>query len=183
MTAFAAHQRSLPAQAVRIRIGVHFGEVSATHPDIVGSPVRLASWIASQAVGGEILASSVVREIVGSSDVITFGSPSERKRALADFTRLIELAPGSGARWASRADARGFLDDLPGAIEDYTRALALESNERYFKLRADVYVRRGRPGDEARALADLKEVVALARDSSDGADALAEIERIESRRR
>jgi tetratricopeptide (TPR) repeat protein len=117
------------------------------------------------------------------TDAFVSGSPSEKKRALADFTRLIELAPGSSVRWANRADGRAFLDDLPGAIEDYTRALALENNERYFKLRADVYVRRSGPGDEARALADLKQVVALARDSSDGADALAEIERLESRRR
>ena len=117
------------------------------------------------------------------SDVATFGSPSEKKRSLADFTRLIELAPGSSARWCNRGDARAFLDDLPGAIEDYTRALALEPSERSFKLRADAYLRRGGPGDDARALADLKQVVALARDSSDGVEALAEIEDLESRRR
>jgi class 3 adenylate cyclase len=73
MRALAAHGRSLPADAVRIRIGMHCGEIGVGSSGVFGNPVLLSGWIASQATGGEVLASSLVRAIVGFSDAVTFG--------------------------------------------------------------------------------------------------------------
>ncbi len=74
MRAFDAHGRSCPADALRIRIGMHCAEVSTGALDVIGAPVSLAAWIASRARGGEILASSVIRELLGPLPEIAFGT-------------------------------------------------------------------------------------------------------------
>jgi class 3 adenylate cyclase len=61
-----------PTWAVRIRIGVHSGEAITTPDgDLFGRHVIIASRIADQADGDEILVSSLVRELVaGRSDLL-----------------------------------------------------------------------------------------------------------------
>src|SRR3990172_2272737 len=49
---------------LQIRVGLNAGEPIAEGEDLFGTAVNLASRIASAAVGGEILASNVVRELV-----------------------------------------------------------------------------------------------------------------------
>ena len=48
------------------------------------------------------------------------------QRALADFSKAIEIAPGDARNWSGRGYARQELGDRRGAISDYTRALALD---------------------------------------------------------
>jgi adenylate cyclase len=73
MRALDAHGRSRPTEALRIRIGMHAGEAIVEAGDLFGKPVVLAARIANQARGGEILVSSLVREIVESRGDLTFG--------------------------------------------------------------------------------------------------------------
>jgi class 3 adenylate cyclase len=73
MRALAVHGRSRPADALRIRIGMHTGEAILEDGDLFGKPVVLAARIANQARGGEILVSSLVREIVESRGDLSFG--------------------------------------------------------------------------------------------------------------
>jgi class 3 adenylate cyclase len=73
MRALENHARSRPTDAVRIRVGMHTGEAIIEDGDLFGKPVVLASRIANQARGGEILVSSLVREIVESRGDLTFG--------------------------------------------------------------------------------------------------------------
>lgn len=77
MRALDAHARSHPTDAVRIRIGMHAGEAIVEGGDLFGKPVVLAARIANQARGGEILVSSLVREIVESRGDLTFGPSRE----------------------------------------------------------------------------------------------------------
>jgi eukaryotic-like serine/threonine-protein kinase len=66
------------SEPVRVRIGLHAGEVVREKDDFFGKNVVLASRVAGQAKGGEILASSVLRALVESSvDASTFGEPRE----------------------------------------------------------------------------------------------------------
>jgi adenylate cyclase len=74
MRALEAHGRSRPTEALRIRIGMHAGEAIVEDGDLFGKPVVLAARIANQARGGEILVSSLVREIVESRGDLTFGT-------------------------------------------------------------------------------------------------------------
>jgi class 3 adenylate cyclase len=80
MRALEAHGRSHPTDALRIRVGMHTGEAILEDGDLFGKPVVLAARIANQARGGEILVSSLVREIVESRGDLRFG-----------VTRLVEL--------------------------------------------------------------------------------------------
>ena len=73
MRALEAHARSRPTDALRVRIGMHAGEAIVEDGDLFGKPVVLAARIANQARGGEILVSSLVREIVESRGDLTFG--------------------------------------------------------------------------------------------------------------
>jgi len=77
MRALEVHARSRPNDALRVRIGMHTGEAIEQDGDLFGKPVILAARIANQAVGGEILVSSLVREIVESRGDLTFGASRE----------------------------------------------------------------------------------------------------------
>ena len=57
------------AQPVKVRIGLHAGEVIKEGEDFFGRNVIMAARVASQANGGEILVSSVVKALVEGSDV------------------------------------------------------------------------------------------------------------------
>jgi class 3 adenylate cyclase len=77
MRALKVHGRSRPNDALRVRIGMHTGEAIEEDGDLFGKPVVLAARIANQANGGEILVSSLVREIVESRGDLTFGASRE----------------------------------------------------------------------------------------------------------
>jgi class 3 adenylate cyclase len=77
MRSLDAHGRSHPTEALRIRIGMHTGEAIVHDDDLFGRPVVLAARIANQAHGGEILVSSLVREIVESRGDLHFGETRE----------------------------------------------------------------------------------------------------------
>ena len=70
----ADHSSASPADAVRIRVGVHTGEAIAdADGDLFGRHVILAARIANEALGGEILVSSLVREIIEARGDVVFG--------------------------------------------------------------------------------------------------------------
>ena len=74
--ALQAHARSKPTEAIRIRVGLHTGEVIQDDDgDLFGKHVVLAARIANEAKGGEILVSSLVREIVDARGDLRFGQP------------------------------------------------------------------------------------------------------------
>ena len=54
-------------RSVRVPIGLHTGEAINEHDDFFGKNVILATRIANQARGGEILVSSVLKELTESS--------------------------------------------------------------------------------------------------------------------
>jgi class 3 adenylate cyclase len=99
MRALEAHGRSRPTEALRIRIGMHAGEAIVEDGDLFGKPVVLAARIANQARGGEVLVSSLVREIVESRGDLTFGDT--RQAELKGLAGTHALHP---VDWAVRHD-------------------------------------------------------------------------------
>jgi len=71
--AIAAHAERQPDAAVRVRIGLHTGEPIKEADDFFGHSVITAARIAAQAAGGEILVSSLIRELTESVGEFTFG--------------------------------------------------------------------------------------------------------------
>jgi class 3 adenylate cyclase len=66
-----------PDGPIRVRIGLHTGEAIREESDFYGKNVVVAARIADQAHGGEILASSVVKELAESSGDVVFEGPRE----------------------------------------------------------------------------------------------------------
>ena len=58
-----------------VRIGIHAGEVVRTGDDVVGVTVNKAARVAAAAAGGQVVMSSIVRELVGGTDEFSFGEP------------------------------------------------------------------------------------------------------------
>jgi class 3 adenylate cyclase len=107
--ALQALARSRPADGLRVRVGVHTGEVIVGDDgDLFGVHVAIASRVAGAARGGEILVSSLVRELLEPRGEFTFRPP--RMATLKglgqdhpvhpvawDHDRLIEPAGAEGA--------------------------------------------------------------------------------------
>jgi class 3 adenylate cyclase len=79
-----AIQRAIDAQLgrhpdgpIRLRIGLHTGEAIREEADFYGKNVVLAARITDQARGGEILASSVVKQLMESAGDVAFDDERE----------------------------------------------------------------------------------------------------------
>jgi adenylate cyclase len=88
-------QRSLEqthdGESVRVRIGLHTGEVLRQADDFFGHAVIMAARVAAEAHGNEILVSSLVRELTGSVGTFEFGEP--RTASLKGIPGEHELFP------------------------------------------------------------------------------------------
>lgn len=77
-----AHRRSHPTDGLWVRMGMHAGEALAEEGvgdgDLFGRPLALAVRIANRARGGEVLVSSVVREMVEPHGDLAFGPTREQ---------------------------------------------------------------------------------------------------------
>jgi class 3 adenylate cyclase len=65
------------AEPINVRMGLHTGEVLKDADDFFGKHVILASRIAGKARGGEILVSSLLKELTESSGEFNFGEPRD----------------------------------------------------------------------------------------------------------
>jgi class 3 adenylate cyclase len=77
--AFAERERDGSGESLRVRMGLHTGEVISEEGDYFGKNVILAARIAAQAVGGEILVSEEMREAAsgGNGDGLLFDDGRE----------------------------------------------------------------------------------------------------------
>jgi class 3 adenylate cyclase len=72
--AFEAHNEDAETP-VHTRMGLHTGEVIKDGDDFFGIHVNLAARVASKANGGEILVSSLLKELTASGGDIAYGEP------------------------------------------------------------------------------------------------------------
>jgi class 3 adenylate cyclase len=91
--AFAEREREEGRENLRVRMGLHTGEVIAEEGDFFGKNVILAARIAAQAGGGEILVSEQMRKAAGGENGFNF-----------DEGREIELKGLAGSHRVFRAD-------------------------------------------------------------------------------
>jgi class 3 adenylate cyclase len=64
-------------ELMRVRIGLHTGAAIREGDDLYGRSVTLAARLGGEAGGGEILTSSIVRDLVGSSADVSFEDAGE----------------------------------------------------------------------------------------------------------
>jgi class 3 adenylate cyclase len=88
----AARRDQSGSQVLRVRIGLHTGEVIREQDDFFGHSVILAARVGAKANGGEILVSAVVRGLVAGSHEFQFGEPREEQlKGLRDPQRIYEV--------------------------------------------------------------------------------------------
>lgn len=81
-----------PGSPIKVRIGVHTGEVLAHAEDFYGTAVNQAARVASAAEGGQILTSDLVRALVeGDHDLVFRDGPEVELKGLEGTHRLHEL--------------------------------------------------------------------------------------------
>jgi class 3 adenylate cyclase len=80
---------------IRVRIGIHTGDAIKDAEHFFGTTVHYAARVASQAVGGEILVSAAVHELVlaASGDVKFLAGRDVALKGIAGQHRLYALAP------------------------------------------------------------------------------------------
>jgi class 3 adenylate cyclase len=74
-----AQHNEQAAEPIQVRMGLHAGEVLKDADDFFGKHVILASRIAGKARGGEILVSSLLRDLTESAGDIAFGEARDVK--------------------------------------------------------------------------------------------------------
>ncbi len=85
-------QREYAEEPIHVRIGLHTGEAIKEADDVYGKNVILAARIAGQARGGEILVSSLLKELTESAGDIAFGEGREVElKGLSGSHRLFEV--------------------------------------------------------------------------------------------
>jgi tetratricopeptide (TPR) repeat protein len=91
---------------------------------------------------------------------LVFSDAGEFDKAIADFTKAIQIDPQYASAWNSRGVAWREKEDYRKAIQDYDEALRID--RRY----AEAYGNRGfalrRLGDYAPAIADYEQAIRLA---------------------
>jgi class 3 adenylate cyclase len=86
----SAHEAEDPDRAVRVRIGLHTGEViTDASGDLFGRHVNKAARVANLAAGGQILVSGTVREIAAGNRDLEFGNGVEVELKGLDGTHVV----------------------------------------------------------------------------------------------
>lgn len=93
LRAAVAIQRAVTADGLdmRVRMGLHTGEAIREDEDLFGRTVIVAARIAAAAHGGEILVSSLLRQLSDGSGEFAFGAP--RQEALKGLPGVHDLFP------------------------------------------------------------------------------------------
>jgi adenylate cyclase len=78
-----------PPSPLRVRAGVHLGEVVVTLDDVIGHVVNVAARVAESAKGGEVLVSGEVKDAVTAPRGFTFGPARKRTfKGLGETVRV-----------------------------------------------------------------------------------------------
>ena len=78
---------------LRVRIGLHSGEVELVGNDVAGIAVHIASRIGALAAGGEVLVSSTVKDLVAGSGIRFEDRGTNQLKGISDEWRLFRAEP------------------------------------------------------------------------------------------
>jgi len=104
---------------------------------------------------------ALVSTLLDRADLLAPGTGAAYTQALADYARVIALAPKMAVAFWKRGQARLlYMRDLPRALGDLDKAIGLDpSQAEFFVTRASIQASLGEP---AKALADLDRAISLA---------------------
>jgi class 3 adenylate cyclase/tetratricopeptide (TPR) repeat protein len=96
--ALEEHNAADPARSVRVRIGVHVGEVTERAGELYGQAVHAAAGVMTEAAGGQVLVSADVRDAVQPAGTVRFvDSGLFWLKGLPERWRLFEVPWGEAS--------------------------------------------------------------------------------------
>jgi class 3 adenylate cyclase len=102
------HNRRTGSERLRVRVGLNVGEPVRDEDDYFGTPVVIAKRLCDRAEGGQILASALVRLLIGARGDFVFRSVGE-----LDLKGLAEPVPACVVEWeASGTETIALPSDL-----------------------------------------------------------------------
>lgn len=93
---------------LKVRVGVHAGEIVQGERDVIGRTVNLAERIMSEARGGQILLSKIVKDLAGSLPGFQYVELGERRlKGFEEPQHIYELQPVPSSVGAREARSKG----------------------------------------------------------------------------
>ena len=100
---------------VRVRVGMHSGEVTVVDNDYVGMTVHVAARVAAAAHGGQILLTEVTAALAGDLDTVDLGR--HRLKDVGEHHLLQVRSPGLEADFPPLRSLSSLPNNLPAAVD------------------------------------------------------------------
>jgi predicted ATPase/class 3 adenylate cyclase len=164
-------QRAILAEAwpldalVRVRMGLHCGEVELAGRDYVGMAVHVAARVSAAAHGGQVIITEVTGRLAGDPDTIDLGR--HRLKDVGEF-RLLQLrAPGLEESFPPPRTLSALPNNLPAPVDSFI-GRQMELAEIAQAIRADRLVTLTGPGGSGKTRLALEVAASLVPAFADG---------------
>lgn len=121
--AAVAGQRAVTAEpwpgdmVLRVRMGLHAGEVDVVHDDYVGMSVHVAARVSSAAHGGQVLVTEETSRLAGDLETLDLGL--HRLKDVGEFRLLQLLGPGLLESFPPPRTATVLPNNLPAQVDSF----------------------------------------------------------------
>ncbi len=106
-----------PAGRIRVRMGMHTGEVELTGGGYVGMSVHIAARVSAAAHGGQVIITEVTAGLAGNPDTVDLGR--HRLKDVGEF-RLLQLrAPGIEESFPAPRTLSALPNNLPAPVDSF----------------------------------------------------------------
>jgi len=154
-----------PGGRVRVRIGLHCGEVELADSNYVGTAVHVAARVSSAAHGGQIIITEVTARLAGNPDTLDLGR--HRLKDVGEF-RLLQLrAPGLEESFPAPRTLSALPNNLPAPVDSFV-GRQMELAEIAEAIRADRLVTLTGPGGSGKTRLALEAAASLVPAFADG---------------
>jgi class 3 adenylate cyclase len=149
---------------VRVRMGLHCGEVQLTSSGYVGMAVHVAARVSAAAHGGQALITEVTGRLAGDPDTVDLGR--HRLKDVGEF-RLLQLrAPGLPESFPAPRTLSALPNNLPSPVDSFV-GRQLELAEIAEAIRADRLVTLTGPGGSGKTRLALEVAASLVPEFTD----------------
>ncbi len=150
---------------VRVRMGMHCGEVQLVGVGYVGMAVHIAARVSAAAHGGQIIITEVTARLAGDPDAVDLGQ--HRLKDVGEF-RLLQLrAPGIAESFPAPRTLSALPNNLPAPVDSFV-GRHMELAEIAEAIRSDRLVTLTGPGGSGKTRLALEVATSLVPDFTDG---------------
>ena len=154
-----------PDAPVRVRMGLHCGEVELAGRGYVGMAVHVAARVSSAAHGGQIIITEVTSRLAGDPNTLDLGR--HRLKDVGEF-RLLQLrAPGLEESFPAPRTLSALPNNLPAPVDSFI-GRQMELAELAQAIRADRLVTLTGPGGSGKTRLALEAAASLVPAFGDG---------------